>query len=478
MGESAAAKALPFEIPVRVGALAALAYAMAFLAGMAREISTALRRCAMPRLDFWHMWTAHVYGPRADCWAREVVASPPSREIVVRATPTSTPSTALGATRQCLNLGSYNYLGLERDFGMFDPPKNDIQGAVQGAAERALSQHGLAQSEKSSPVIELERRLAEFLGVEAVRTCASGYSTNATTLCALATERTLIVSDERNHASLVAGCRLAKARIRVFAHNNVDDLERVLAEEYLWRDDEGGGRSLVPFDKVILVIEGLYSMEGTVPPLARILELRTHYPFYLWVDEAHSFGALGIRGRGALEHCGMVQTEADVMVGTFSKAFSSIGGFVAGRRATVERIDEVSSLHCGGEVLPAAAAAHALAVLDILSSDRGATLLARLRTNARQLREGLRSSGFVVLGDDESPVVPLMTPNPDTMVEFSRRMLDDEGVAVVVVGFPATSILGGRVRLCVSAAHTPLDIEAATRKIERVGRLLGMNFAS
>ena len=299
-----------------------------------------------PRFDFGHLWRAHVFLSVADCWARPVTSAP-SRVMNVQKGGDDD-----AAPVECLNFSSYNYLGLEQDVG--------------GAAHKALLDYGVAQRQKAPPVFELEERLARFLGVEAVRTCATGYATNAATLCALVGERSLVVSDSLNHASLVAGCRLSGARIAVFEHNDVSDLERVLDDAFAsTQSSDGADRAdraaetdaSGPFDKVVVVVEGIYSMEGDMPPLAAIFALRERYRFHVWIDEAHSLGALGKRGRGATEQQGFEPRDADVVVGTFSKAFSSVGGFVAGRRAVVEAIDDaVAAAHSCGEVLPAAAA--------------------------------------------------------------------------------------------------------------------------
>ncbi|KAJ2708833.1 serine palmitoyltransferase component, partial [Coemansia spiralis] len=280
-----------------------------------------------------------------------------------------------------------------------------------------------------------------------------------------------------NHSSLVSGARLSGAAIRVFRHNNTRDLEKQLRRSIA----QGQPRTHRPWKKILVVVEGLYSMEGQFCNLPEIVELRRKYKFHLFVDEAHSIGALGKRGRGVCDHFGVDPREVDVLMGTFTKSFGAAGGYIAGSRALIDHL----RLHSHSAVYAEAMSVPVLAQVSssmrmIMGEDRehaleGQQRLDQLAINSHYFAQGLKDLGFMTLGDLGSPVVPLLLFNPAKIPAFSRECLR-RNIAVVVVSYPATPIITGRVRFCISASHAREDLDYALEQISEIGDLLMLKF--
>ncbi len=298
-----------------------------------------------------------------------------------------------------------------------------------------------------------------------------GFAVNSTTLPVLVGKGDLIISDELNHSSLVYGARVSGAEISVFKHNDAIDLEKVLRRKI----SQGQKRTHRPFGKVLLVVEGLYSMEGDICCLPEILALKEKYKFYVYLDEAHSIGALGPNGHGVCDYFGVDPCKVDFLMGTFTKSFGAAGGYIAGRKEVIDaiRISSYSSVYAESVSNPVLMQIHtSLSVINgSVGGDDGKRRIQTLAHNARYFASELRRMGFVVYGKD-SPVIPLLLCHPAKIPAFSREMLS-RGIAVVVVGYPATPIITSRVRFCVSAAHTQEDLDFALHHISEVGdRLL------
>jgi len=316
---------------------------------------------------------------------------------------------------------------------------------------------------------ELEELTARFVGKPAAMVIAMGYATNSTTIPAMCGGKgTLIVSDTLNHASIVCGCRDSGAKIRVFKHNDPEDLEKVLRDSII----EGQPRTRRPWKKIVIFVEGIYSMEGEICRLPEIVAVKKKYKAYLYVDEAHSIGAIGRTGRGVCEHHGVNPADIDVLMGTYTKAFGSVGGYIS---SSVEMIDYLR-YHSYASVYAAAmsppCAQQALSALKVImgedGTDFGKKRLLQLHGNSNFFRNSLKDMGFHVLGDDDSPVVPMMVYHPAKMAYLSRNLLK-RGVTIVVVGFPVTPLLLSRVRFCISAAHTREDLQWAIDHISELG---------
>lgn len=279
-------------------------------------------------------------------------------------------------------------------------------------------------------------------------------------------------------ARAAQGVRSSGATVWPFVHNSMIDLEEKLRTARL-QGRPGCGR---PWRKVIVVVEGIYSMEGDLCPLRQIVALKKAYGAYLYLDEAHSIGAVGPTGRGVCELLGVPTSEVDVMMGTFTKSFGSVGGYVAADEAAIAALRARSdgTLHACAMSPPAVQ--QVLSSLRVISqadgpeSASGALGRAKLRALAQNValfRQGLIDMGCEVLGDDGSPVVPIMLYHPLKMRNFSRELLA-RNIAVVVVGYPASPVLLERARFCVSAAHTPEQLAYALSSIREVAAGLGM----
>jgi serine palmitoyltransferase len=365
------------------------------------------------------------------------------------------PLRTTGATLRCLNLGSYNYLG----FAAQDPyctPR--VEAALASLGWGAC---GARADVGTTPLhAELETELAAFLGKEAAVTCGMGFATNSAFLPVLARRGTLVLSDSLNHSSIVAGVRGSGAKVKVFDHNDPAQLEAVLRASIA----EGQPRTGRPWKKVIVVVEGVYSMEGELARLAEIVAVKKKYKAYLYLDEAHSVGALGAGGRGVCEQLGVDPADVDVMMGTFTKSFGSCGGYIAGSAALVAWLRAACPAHLYATAMSPPAVEMVLSALHVMrgrdGSGRGLAKIAALRDNSNYFRARLLALGFNVLGDWDSPVMPVMIFNPAKLPACSREMLR-RGVATVVVGFPATPLLTARMRVCISASHTRQDLDFA-----------------
>jgi len=339
-----------------------------------------------------------------------------------------------GAER--IMLGSNNYLGLTGD------PR-----VMQGARD-ALDRYGtgLTGSRLLNGTIdlhlELESGLAEWMGTEDAIVFTTGHQANVGTLGTLLGPGDTVIADSADHASILDGCLLSRAKLRPFRHGRLDKLEKMLQRAA----DDGGG--------VLVVVDGVFSMEGDVADLPRIVELCRAYGARLMVDEAHAVGVLGARGAGACELLG-VERDVDLRMGTFSKSFASCGGFIVGSHEVVDflRISSRAFLFTAAAV-PAAVGA-ALAALRIIRSDEGPALFARVIDNAAYLRDGLRGLGFQVLDDGSGPVTPIVpvVVGDDWKAVLLWRALYDAGVYVNVALHPAVPPAGALLRTSVMATH-------------------------
>jgi len=330
----------------------------------------------------------------------------------------------------------------------------------------------------TTPVhLQLEKEIADFLGKEAAITCGMGFATNSAFLPILGSKGTLIISDALNHASIVAGVRGSGAKVKVFAHNDPKALDALLRVSIA----EGQPRTGRPWKKVIVVVEGVYSMEGELARLKEIVEVKKKYKAYLYLDEAHSIGALGKGGRGACEATGVDPADVDIMMGTFTKSFGSCGGYIAGSKELIDWLRVQCPAHLYATAMSPPAVEMVLSALHVVSgkdgTDRGRRKICQLHSNSNYFRARLLQLGFNVLGDWDSPVMPVMIFNPAKVAAASREMLR-RGVAVVVVGFPATPLLTARMRVCISASHSRDDLDFALEMFDELADVCRLRYAS
>jgi len=365
-----------------------------------------------------------------------------------------------GAPR--IMLGSNNYLGLTGD-------ERVMQGARDALARYGTGLTGSRLLNGTTPLhLELERELAEWMGTEDAIVFTTGHQANVGTLATLLASGDTVVVDSGDHASLLDGALLSRAKLRAFRHNRMDKLESTLVKAA----QDGGG--------VLVVVDGIFSMEGDIAPLREISSLCQRFGARLMVDEAHAVGVLGARGAGTAELLG-VEGEVDLRMGTFSKSLASCGGFVAGDADVIEflKIQSRAFLFTASGV-PAAVGA-ALAALRVIRSDDGRELMARVLVNARQLNRGLHALGFDVV--EPSPVtnsageqVTIITPivpvrvGEDWKAALLWRALWDAGVFTNVAVHPAVPPGGALLRTSVMATHDAAVIDRALEAFATVKR--------
>jgi glycine C-acetyltransferase len=305
---------------------------------------------------------------------------------------------------------------------------------------------------------ELEARLARFLGHEDAILFSSCFDANGGVFEALLSEEDAVVSDALNHASLIDGIRLCKARRFRYASGDMADLDRQLQAA-----DAGGARFK------LVATDGVFSMDGTIADLPTLCDLAGRHGALVLVDDSHAVGLVGAHGRGTPEHRG-VEGRVDLLTGTLGKALGgAAGGYVAGSREAVAWLRQKARPYLFSNALPPVVAGVSLAVLDLLEAE-GAALRARLGENARFFRAELSRLGFRLL-PGEHPIVPVMLGEAPLAQEFARRLLE-EGVYAVGFFFPVVPRGQARIRTQMSAAHSREDLEQAVRAFERVGRAL------
>jgi len=365
-----------------------------------------------------------------------------------------------GAER--IMLGSNNYLGLTAD------PR-----VMQGARD-ALEQFGtgLTGSRLLNGTLELhlqlERELAEWMGTEDALVFTTGHQANVGTLGTILSPGDTVVADSGDHASILDGCLLSRAKLRPFRHNRLDKLEQML--ERAARDvggaDSGGG--------VLVVVDGVFSMEGDVAPLPQIADLCEAHGARLMVDEAHAAGVLGARGAGSCELFG-VEDRVDLRMGTFSKSLASCGGFIAGSHEVVDFLRVTSRAFLFTAAAVPAAVGAALAALRVVRSDDGPPLFARVLENAAYLNRGLHELGFQVVEPQPlpdgstvvTPIVPVVVGD-DWKAVLLWRALYDAGVFVNVALHPAVPPAGALLRTSVMATHERATLDAALERFASV----------
>ncbi len=352
--------------------------------------------------------------------------------------------------KKLIMLGSNSYLGLTSH------PR------VKEAAKRAIDKYGTgcAGSRFLNGTldlhIQLEEELADFLKKEAVLLYSTGFQTNLGIISTLVGKDDYVIIDKSDHASIVEGCRLSYGIIKRFRHNDMQHLKKILSS----LDDE---------HCKLIIVDGVYSMEGDIAPLPDLVKLASDYGARLMVDDAHGIGVLGDTGAGTAEHFGLID-EVDIIMGTFSKSFASLGGFVASERPVIEYLKHKSRpLIFSASISPPNTAA-ALEALRIIREEP--ELRERLWANTKRLQEGLRSLGFDI-GNTQTPVIPVYIGDDLKTFQICKR-LHDEGVFVNPVVPPGVPPGKSLLRLSVMATHTFEHIDFALNKLEKVGREFGI----
>ncbi len=348
--------------------------------------------------------------------------------------------------KRVLNFCSNNYLGLAND------------ARLKSAAQEAIRVYGVGPAAVRSIAgtlsvhVELERRLAEFKGVEATISFQSGFNSNGAVLPALVGKEDVIFSDELNHASIIDGARLSGAKIVRYAHNDPEDLETKILETGEYR-------------RALVVTDGVFSMDGDIAPLPQLVEVAERHDMLLMVDDAHGEGVLGRGGRGIVDHFGM-HGRVDIEVGTLSKAFGVVGGYIAGRREIVEWLRQRGRPFLFSSAIPAADAAACIEAVEILEDST--TLVERLLENARYFQGEMRKLGFDT-GATETPITPVMLGEAQLAQDFSKALFEND-VFAMAIKYPTVPQGKARIRVMISAAHTREDLDKGLEVFGRVGR--------
>ena len=361
--------------------------------------------------------------------------------------------------REVISLSSNDYLGLTHH------PR------LREAALKAVAEYGVGSGAvrtiagTMSEHEQLEAELAEFKGVEAVLTFQSGFTANTGVIPTITGEQDLIVSDALNHASIIDGMRLSKAPRKVFPHKVVDALREILREATEQGRPDGGG----PYRLILVVTDGVFSMDGDIAPLPGIVEAAEAYGAAVFVDDAHASGVLGRNGRGSVDHFGLHGRVA-IQVGTLSKAVGSLGGYVASTRALRELLIQRARPFLFSTSHPPADAAACREAIRVMLDEP--ERIERLWASTKRFKAELTRLGFDT-GRSETPITPIIVGQSDAAIRFSNRLFE-EGVFATSVVYPTVALDQARLRTIVTAALRDEHLDRALDAFSRVGRELGI----
>jgi glycine C-acetyltransferase len=355
--------------------------------------------------------------------------------------------------KEVINLSSNNYLGLTTN--------RKLRRAALEATRHFGVGAGAVRTIAGTMKIhmELEEQIARFKNTEACVVFQSGFAANAGTVAAILGKEDLILSDELNHASIIDGCRLSKAAIKIFKHKDVADCERLCQETQNWP-----GRKL-------LITDGVFSMDGDIAPLPELSELSEKYNCIMMVDDAHASGVLGRGGRGTVDHLGC-HGRVDIQVGTLSKAIGAMGGYVCGSRELIEYLYHRARPFLFSTSHPPAVAATCQAAFALLDSPEGEKLIRKLWANTKFFKRRLTKLGFRT-GSSQTPITPIHVGEAAKAFAFSRRLFE-AGVYAPAVGYPTVPEGNARLRAIVTATHKRRELERAAEILAEVGRSLGI----
>ncbi|MBN3312944.1 SPTC2 palmitoyltransferase, partial [Atractosteus spatula] len=456
------------ETPMLVAVLTYMGYGILTLFGYLRDFMREwkIEKCHIARereeqkdfvplyQDFENFYTRNLYMRIRDSWNRPICSVPGAKfDLVERVSHDYnwTFKYTGKVVKDVINMGSYNYLGFAENTGICADAAAEISKKYGAGVASTRQEMGNLDSHE-----KLEKLVARGNGVT-----SSGC---------------LILSDELNHASLVLGARLSGSTIRVFKHNNMQSLEKLLRDAIV----HGQPRTHRPWKKILILVEGIYSMEGSIVRLPEVIALKKKYKAYLYLDEAHSIGALGPSGRGVVEYFGLDPTDVDIMMGTFTKSFGAAGGYIGGRKELIDYLRTHSHSAVYATSMSPPVVEQIITSMKCIMGEDGTTIglerVRQLAENTRYFRRKLKEMGFIIYGNDDSPVVPMMLYMPAKIGAFGREMLK-RNIGVVVVGFPATPIIESRARFCVSAAHTKEMLDTALNVISEVGDLLQLKYS-
>ncbi len=353
--------------------------------------------------------------------------------------------------KKVLNLCSNNYLRFA------DHPK------LKEAAKKAVDEYGVGPGAvrtiagTQSIHLELEKKLAEFKHAPACIVFQAGFTANTAVIPAITGDGDIIFSDELNHASIIDGCRLSKARVVRYAHNDKEDLRKQI------REHKDSAR------RMLIITDGVFSMDGDIAPLPEIVEVADEFGAMVMVDDAHGEGVLGDSGRGIVNHF-KLEGKVEVEVGTLSKAFGVMGGFITGPAVLIDYLKQRGRPFLFSTGLTPADTAAAIAAIDVLlESDEP---VKRLWDNAAYFQKGLKAAGFDT-GHSQTPITPVMLGEAKLASDFSKRLFEKD-IFAQSISYPTVARGKARIRCMLSAAHTKEDLDFAVARFTEVGKELGV----
>ncbi|WP_418388549.1 8-amino-7-oxononanoate synthase [Virgibacillus dokdonensis] len=343
---------------------------------------------------------------------------------------------------------SNDYLGLANDKRLIHATIEALQQFGVGSSGSRLTTGNTYWHEK------LEKKIATFKQTEAARLFSSGYLANIGVLSALAEAEDVILSDQYNHASIIDGCRLSKAKTCIYRHVDMEDLERKLA-------------ATTKYKQRFIVTDGVFSMDGSIAPLDRMMELADHYHAYVIVDDAHATGVLGQSGRGTSAYFGIMP---DVVIGTCSKAIGTEGGFVAGSSILVDFLKNHARTFIFQTALPPAICVATYTAIELIEQD--ASRRERLHYNIRKVKEGLNDMGYAVKGD-HTAIIPVIIGDQQLALEFAKE-LEEKGIYAPAIRPPTVPNGESRIRLTVTASHSMKDMDDVLHAFYIIGKKWGV----
>jgi len=349
--------------------------------------------------------------------------------------------------KEVLNFSSNNYLGLAN------------HPETVKAAKKALINYGIGPGAVRTIAgtmelhNDLEKALADFKKVEGAITFQSGYNSNLAVIPSIVGKGDTIYSDELNHASIIDGCKLSGAEIKVYKHADMESLEEILKEK--------------TYGKKLIVTDGVFSMDGDVAKLPEIVELGKKYNAITMVDDAHGEGVLGTHGRGIVDHFNL-HNEVDIEIGTFSKAIGTVGGCAAGSKKMVEYLKQKARPFLFSSAVTPPDVAATLKSIEILDEDD--SLVKKLWDNGDYFKKNMKEIGFDV-GNSQTPITPVMLGKAKTASEFSKKLFE-ENIFAQSIGFPTVQKGKARIRVMISAVHSRDDLDFALDKFKKVGQKL------
>lgn len=356
------------------------------------------------------------------------------------------------AGREYVNLSSNNYLGLANE----DRLK---EAAIQATRQYGTGSGAVRSINGTLQIhVELEEKLAQFKGTEAVLAYQSGFNCNMAAISAVMGAGDAILSDELNHASIIDGCRLTKAKVIRFNHSDMEDL----------RNKAKTARESGQYEKIMVITDGVFSMDGDIANLPEIVSIADEFDLITYVDDAHGSGVLG-GGAGTVKHFGL-SDKIDFQIGTLSKAIGVVGGYVAGSRELIDWLKVRSRPFLFSTALPPGTVAACIEAVHILQDSKD--LQEQLWKNTKYLQEGLRNLGFSI-GKTETPITPCIIGDEAATQKFSQRLYE-EGIYAKSIVFPTVPKGTGRVRNMPTAIHTQEMLDRALSAYETIGRELGL----